>query len=319
MSLTVTAYELGGKSYTLNDIQSLMVSAQLDVPADTLTVTAPIESYLPELVRVSVTSGSTPVFMGVIDVQTVSVSAAGRLLTIKARGLAAPLLDNEAVPGVYSSPYLSDMWARYVGPLGKTLAPRGFTLPNRRVAGVFTVDKGASLWQVFHDFAARTAGGVLRVDETGLLTQVVKNTGSKLTFGEGAIGFLKAESVIRRHRPVSRVVTVDEHTQSYTLEVHNYSLMPRGIERTRYMRYFDRTAVDKHRAATDLMKESAAGSRTLELTLPGVQMLPFGAPAKVTDSLVGVDGYVLCARTITADREGLRTTVTLWPAEDVIE
>ena len=104
-------------------------------------------------------------FRGVVDECVRTISAAGERLELSGRGLAALLLDNEALPRDYGTATAEDILDGHVRPYGISVAP-GYALPavNR-----FSVAAGSSEWSVVYDFA-RYHGGVLpRFDREGRL------------------------------------------------------------------------------------------------------------------------------------------------------
>ena len=109
--------------------------------------------------------GEQLVFRGVVDECVRTISAAGERLELSGRGLAALLLDNEALPRDYGTATAEDILDGHVRPYGISVAP-GYVLPavNR-----FSVAAGSSEWSVVYDFA-RYHGGVLpRFDREGRL------------------------------------------------------------------------------------------------------------------------------------------------------
>ena len=109
--------------------------------------------------------GEQLVFRGVVDECVRTISSAGERLELSGRGLAALLLDNEALPRDYGTATAEDILDGHVRPYGISVAP-GYALPavNR-----FSVAAGSSEWSVVYDFA-RYHGGVLpRFDREGRL------------------------------------------------------------------------------------------------------------------------------------------------------
>ena len=105
------------------------------------------------------------VFTGVVDDFALVCGRDGLYLEVSGRGMAALLLDNEALPAQYQRATRDDIVAGHVTPYGiETVGGR--SLPA--VSG-FTVASGASEWSVVRDFACCHGGVVPRFDREGRL------------------------------------------------------------------------------------------------------------------------------------------------------
>ena len=104
-------------------------------------------------------------FTGVVDEFTVVCGQDGLYLELSGRGMAALLLDNEAMPAEYQRCTRADIVADHVAPYGVE-AVGGGQLPA--VAG-FTVTSGESEWSVVRRYACYYGGVVPRFDRQGRL------------------------------------------------------------------------------------------------------------------------------------------------------
>jgi len=311
--MKISATDQTGTIHILGDILSLEIDARLDVPADTLSLTAALTKTVPEFVSVKAEEGTTVIFTGLVDEQRISVSSpGGSRLTLRARSMAALLLDNECPPGIYAGPLFSDLFGRFARPLGIT----SFSFADKRLSGQFTIEKGESVWQVLERAALATLGRRLRIDETGRLCALSPSAKS-YTFGPAGQACLSAEMVTRRHKPISEVVTVDEHTQSYSLNFLNYGLIPRKISRRRYVRFFGQTAAQKAASAAAYMKQSGNNTRVYELKIPGIVRFDFGAQASVSCGIISAAGLRVCRLSHIAGKDGAYTIASLWPNDDI--
>ena len=100
-------------------------------------------------VECSAEQGGARVFTGVVDECEVSLSRRGRLLEVSGRGMAARLLDNEALGQDYQTATQKDIIRDHVRPYGITVAP-GARLP---AVAQFSVATGSSEWSVVYEFA----------------------------------------------------------------------------------------------------------------------------------------------------------------------
>ena len=105
------------------------------------------------------------VFTGVVDEFAVICGRDGLYLEMSGRGMAALLLDNEAMPAEYQRCTRADIVADHVTPYGVEAAG-GMGLPA--VSG-FTVASGESEWSVVRRYACYYGGVVPRFDRMGRL------------------------------------------------------------------------------------------------------------------------------------------------------
>lgn len=105
------------------------------------------------------------VFTGVVDECEVRLSDKGRLLEISGRGMAALLLDNEALGQDYLTATQDDIIRDHVRPYGISVVP-GSRLP---AVSQFSVATGSSEWSVVYEFARYYGGVAPRFDREGRL------------------------------------------------------------------------------------------------------------------------------------------------------
>ena len=105
------------------------------------------------------------VFTGVVDECEVSITAQGRVLEVSGRGMAALLLDNEALGQDYQIATQKDIVRDHVRPYGISVAS-GTEL---RAVSQFSVSTGSSEWSVVYEFARYYGGVAPRFDREGRL------------------------------------------------------------------------------------------------------------------------------------------------------
>lgn len=120
------------------------------------------------------------VFTGVIDECEEMLSPSGRRMELSGRGMAARLLDNEALPQDYGRATLADILRDHVTPYGITLA-KPVALPAVRE---FSVASGSSEWTVLHDFARYYGGASPRFDQRGQLVLSGWEESERLAIGD---------------------------------------------------------------------------------------------------------------------------------------
>ena len=123
------------------------------------------DHILPNAVRFSAWQDGEAVFTGVVDECEVSWSAQGCRLEVSGRGLAALLLDNEALGLDYDLATLQDILEDHVLPYGIQVEAKGDFHPVER----FCVDYGSSEWAALYQFTRYHAGITPRFDRRGWL------------------------------------------------------------------------------------------------------------------------------------------------------
>lgn len=109
--------------------------------------------------------GEETVFYGVVDECETSISEKGALLEVSGRGMAALLLDNEALGQDYATATLDDILRNHVTPYGIQVAERKQLSPVSR----FSVSVGSSEWSVLYDFCRYYNGVMPRFNQQGQL------------------------------------------------------------------------------------------------------------------------------------------------------
>ena len=122
------------------------------------------------------------VFTGVIDEFSCVCGEDGLYLELSGRGMAARLLDNEAVPMQYSRATCADIIANHVTPYGVETAGS----PSLPAVENFSVSSGVSEWSVVYDFACCHGGTVPRFDRMGRLVLAEHDDNGPLELGDTA-------------------------------------------------------------------------------------------------------------------------------------
>lgn len=104
-------------------------------------------------------------FYGVVDEVERGAGADGGWMEVSGRGMAALLLDNEAMPADYQTATAEDILRDHVRPYGIEVGETG-SLP---AVSPFSVRSGESEWQVLYRFARYYGGVTPRFDRAGLL------------------------------------------------------------------------------------------------------------------------------------------------------
>lgn len=122
------------------------------------------------------------VFTGVIDECEVSLSAQGSVLEVSGRGMAALLLDNQAMGQDYQTATQADILRDHVTPYGIVTAPGAALTPVSQ----FSVATGSSEWSVVYEFARYYGGIAPRFDRMGQLVLAGWAEGQVCILGDSA-------------------------------------------------------------------------------------------------------------------------------------
>ena len=151
--------------------------------------------------------GGERVFTGVVDECQVEQSGNGSVLELSGRGMAALLLDNEALGQDYGTATLEDILRDHVRPYG-IQAAAGAKLPP---VSPFSVATGSSEWSVVYDFARYYGGVAPRFDREGRLVLTGWPERAERLIGDGtAVTELVYRD--RRYGVLSQVLVRDRYS-----------------------------------------------------------------------------------------------------------
>lgn len=200
-----------GAVYELPRLLSYELCLTGSVPCDSFSVCC---AYAPEMAETlrgayrfhAVRDGETA-FCGVVDDYTVTHDGGGSLLTVMGRGMAALLLDNEALPAIYQCATTEELIRNHVTPYGIVCeAFDRVTSPTP-----YTVSGGSSEWKVLDDFLQNYGGFAPCFTACGALRLCRENAGKTLQIDETA-PLLSVTQKKKRYGVVSEAVVIDRKT-----------------------------------------------------------------------------------------------------------
>lgn len=205
--------------------------------------------------------GGERVFTGLVDECEVTVSAAGRLLEASGRGMAARLLDNEALGQDYLLATQADILRDHVIPYGIETAPGADLPPVSR----FSVAAGSSEWSVVYDFARYYSGVAPRFDRMGRLVLSGWNDSRQRVLDGG--GLLSLTRRDRRYGALSQVLVRDRWSGRVET-VDSASLLEAGIRARRVITMPTRSSYKSMRySGAFQLERSAAELERVEATV----------------------------------------------------
>ena len=239
----------------------------LGTPCDSFEVRClwePEEDLLAEAVSFTADEGGQRVFTGLVDECERGWDAQGGFLTLSGRGMAARLLDNEALGVDYQVATWQDILRDHVTPYGiETAAGAKLTA----VPG-FSVAVGSSEWQVVYEFCRYYGGITPRFDRLGRLVATPWDNGEKLVLAEDT-GVTALTLRDQRYGVLSQIL-VRDRTTGAVQTVENEDFARRGGRCRRVLTMPGKSSYQTMRYSGGYQLErSAEELRQLELELPG--------------------------------------------------
>lgn len=299
-----------GETSELPALLSWDVSHGLGSPCDAFEI-----SFLYDTAMLQTLSGAvrfrgehegTTVFSGVVDEFELEAGSGGMTATVRGRGLAALLLDNEAEAAEYYSATLAFILERHVYPWGISEV-RTKTLP---AIGVFTVESGASQWRVLEDFAWFGGGVRPRFSKEGVLL-LNDEEGQNLAIGSS--GAVSCQLYRERRYGVISSALVKNSARGISSSVDNAEFIKRGGLCRRVVNVPRNTYYDAMRHTGEYQIErSQEGSLVCELTVDA-QFAAFPGDAVSLDgSALGIAGqFKVSESRCWADRKSAGTVLVL--------
>lgn len=254
------------------------------------------------------------VFTGVVDEFAVLCGRDGLYLELSGRGMAALLLDNEAMPAEYQRVTRADIVANHVTPYGVE-AVGGGALPA--VSG-FVVSSGESEWSVVRRYACYYGGVVPRFDRMGRLVLDAPKDGRELRVQEddAVTGWEYREE---RHGVLSQVA-VRRRTTWGTQWVSDPAFLAQGGRARKIVTVPNTTGTAAMRYTADYQLRAARRERVrMRLTLAGAFLAWPGELVSVELRNFGANGRYRAAQTeVSCGGEGLTTTLVLGEADAMI-
>ena len=254
------------------------------------------------------------VFTGVVDDFAVICGKDGLYLEVSGRGMAALLLDNEAMPAEYQRCTRADIVAGHVTPYGVE-AVGGAQLPA--VAG-FTVASGESEWSVVRRYACYYGGIVPRFDRLGRLVLDAPDDGQELRIREedAATDWEYREE---RHGVLSQVA-VRRRTTWGTQWVSDPAFLAEGGCARKIVTVPNTTGTAAMRYTADYQLKAARRERVrMRITVAGAFLAWPGQLVSVELNGFGANGHYRAAQTeVSCGSRGLTTTLVLGETDSMI-
>lgn len=264
----MTAYmtDAQGRRWTLPQASAWRLEYTAGVPCDSFWLRCPWNrenAAKPEdWVGFTAEQDGKRVFTGLVDECEVSVDGRGSLLEVSGRGMAARLLDNEALGQDYLSATQEDILRDHVTPYGITAAPGAALSPVSR----FSVATGSSEWSVVYEFARYYGGVAPRFDREGRLVLTGWKDSRELVVDDrtSLISLVRRD---RRYGALSQVLVRDRWSGRVEA-VNNAAFQRSGGQARRVITMPTRSSYKTMRYSGQFqLDKSAAGLVRVELTV----------------------------------------------------
>ena len=254
------------------------------------------------------------VFTGLVDEYAVICGKDGLYLELSGRGMAALLLDNEAMPAEYQRATRADIVAGHVAPYGLETVGGG-RLPA--VSG-FTVASGESEWSVVRRYACYYGGVTPRFDRMGRLVLDPPGDERELRVreGDGVTGWEYREE---RHGVLSQVA-VRRRTTWGTQWVSDPEFLAQGGRARRVITVPNTTGTAAMRYTADYQLRAARRERVrMRMTVAGAFLAWPGELVSVELKDFGANGRYRAAQTeVSCGSAGVSTTLVLGEVDAMI-
>lgn len=255
--------------------------------------------------------GGERVFTGRIDECEVVLDGNGCTLELSGRGMAALLLDNEALGQDYQLATLEDILRDHVTPYGIEVGKKA-ELPR---VSQFRVDTGSSEWTVLEEFMRACGGRTPGFDRQGRLELAPWEDSDVLTVDDRTpVTRLCCRD--RRYGVLSEILVRDRYSGAVQ-PVRNETFCALGGSARRVLTMAGRANAGEMRSAgEEQLRRSGRELEELELTLPSPFFAMPGQLVRVARGGFDRNGLYRAAKsTVGADDGGYWTRLVLRPPE----
>lgn len=291
----------------LDNVLTVILNADVEVPADDLTITIPYDEKISENADyITVFLDEKTVFKGQIDEIIGIKSTDGAITKITARSPSAFLLDNEAEPLTYINPSADFIFSRHLKPFGLT----EYNADDVPFFGTLKIDKGMTHWQVFRNFCINRYGAEPRITGEGKAYFKGFESGGTIFFGKSGVEYTSIRESKRRFKLISEVRLKLTESGTYGGNIKNENPDCDGIERVRYVNATaDKTTIQ---TADNIIRKSNSDSYSIALECVGCLIESIGRSAVLDDEMFGrIENLTVRKIRYSVGTDGEKTTVTL--------
>ena len=234
--------DVNGQATSFFKPVSMNIVTSLDAPADSFKASFYVSGEIPVINSAAVYNGEKLIFFGYADEQRETKTDKGCLLEIRARSLAALLLDNEAMPCTYCLMNMELLFERHFKPLGF----KGYIGTSEALDKRLIIKKGMNEWDVLENFCRLKYKSRPFVTNDGYIDTGEAEDRDTVFLG----GNKRISRIFRRSAVISDIYTRLEPGGDYIMHTQNTSALSKGIIRKRCF-----NAADKNRKSNMLPEE----------------------------------------------------------------
>lgn len=284
-----------GGSYELPILLGWNISYGDSLPCDCFEVSFIYESrmltMLSEAVRFKALHNEETVFFGVVDEFEVSAGEKGCTVSVRGRGMAALLLDNEAEAEELYGAGLDFILDRYVYPFGISQVRKNISPPSLSLV----VGSGSSCWRVLEDFLWFGCGERPRFSRDGVLLLGAEE-GKRFRIDRDTAA-LEQTLTCKRYGVISEVLVKNKALGASSV-VENTEFLARGGNCRRVVNVPRYTRFDAMRSTGIYqIRQSRAEELMLSIMLPALFAAFPGDIVELDNSITGIDGNFVVGRT----------------------
>lgn len=283
-----------GETWLMPQALSWELEHGMGSPCDAFEICFLYEKNMQEMLAAAtrfraVHEGET-VFCGVVDEYEIRADSKGLTVTVRGRGLAALLLDNEAESAEYYNPGTDFILDKHVFPWGVDEVRRGAEIRT----GLFSVSGGSSQWRVLEDFFWFCGGIRPRFSKEGVL--LLDGSVGKLLHIDGSTAVAEQVFTAARCGVISEVL-VRHLSGGAERVVENEVFKAEGGNCRRVVHVPRRTDYQAMRHTGEYqIRRSQLGSRVCRLRLPELFAAFPGDRVILSDSPAGIRGTFTVSR-----------------------
>ena len=278
------AITIGNKEITFNGPNFFTIEIDSKAPADSMVVTFSCDERVDEIKEISAYSDNTLMFDGIIDEQQFMMMNTGLFLKLYVRSKAGLLLDNEALPQIYSMVSINNIFDRHMKPYG-FLGIRG---GKEVVLEKFSITKGMSEWDVINNFCEQAFGITPRITMDGYIDLTDPKDYPILRIDEknGEICNYMAKENIRRCDLISQIFLRVQKDGAYDQIIINSETEGKGVLRKRYVNLVDSNKMTLP-TVENKIEESNQDAYKMVVTTNGPVITRIGTRVEINDKIFG--------------------------------
>ncbi|MCH5297367.1 MAG: hypothetical protein J1E85_06840 [Ruminococcus sp.] len=280
--LKVSFKDSDGNELKNSEILSIALNSEIDVPADSISVTLPYDADVAlkaHLITASIEENV--VFKGIVDEVVSLCDEKQAIMKLTARSPAGLLLDNEAEPVTYYCPSAEFICDKHLKPFGIEVQDAD-DIP---ISNYFRIDKGSTHWQVLENFCKLHYGTSPRIDGDGKAFLKGKVRDESFVFGKNGIDYVSIKESRKKCELISSVRVKIEEFGGYTSKVLNDNPECKTINRVRFMNATADTGGLK--TADKIIENSNKKSYCIMLLCNGCVVDAMGCKATICDDRFG--------------------------------